>query len=193
MAISAILFIAWDMAFTHLGVWGFNPQYVTGLHIYNLPIEEILFFLCIPYACVFVYEAVGYFLKTDWIEPYAPLISIFLVMFLFMLGLLNSGRWYTGVTFIACSISIALIQWKWKAPFMGRFYVAFAFILIPFFLVNGILTGSFIDAPVVWYKESEMLGVRMGTIPVEDTFYGMMLILMNIAIFENKQLKAPRS
>lgn len=189
LLLSASLFIVWDMAFTKMGVWGFNPKYVCGLYIYNLPIEEVLFFACIPYSCVFLYEALNYLIKQDYWQAHAPSISIMLVMFLFTLGLMNTDRWYTGVTFIACATFIALMQWKWKAQFMGRFYMAYLFTLVPFFIVNGILTGSITPEPVVWYNAQEFLGLRMGTIPFEDTFYGMLLVLMNIAIFENRQMK----
>jgi lycopene cyclase domain-containing protein len=74
---------------------------------------------------------------------------------------------------------------------MGRFYLAYAVILIPFFIVNGILTGSFIEQEVVWYNNEENLGVRIGTVPVEDIFYGMLLILMNVVIYEWLQEKNP--
>jgi lycopene cyclase domain-containing protein len=187
IGIPAIIFIVWDMAFTKMGVWGFNPNYVCGIYVYNLPIEEILFFVCVPYACVFTYEALKYLVPKDIFGKYAMPISTMLIMFLLTIGLLNTDRWYTGVTFVACAIFLALLQWKWKAPFLGRFYFSFLFILIPFFIVNGILTGSFIDEPVVWYNENEMLGLRMGTIPFEDTFYGMLLLLMNVSIFESRQ------
>jgi lycopene cyclase domain-containing protein len=187
ITITGVLFIVWDMAFTKMGVWGFNPRYVTGLYIYNLPIEEVLFFICIPYSSVFLYEALNYFIKRDVFKNYTTSISIMLVMFLLTMGFMNMGRWYTGVTFIACAIFIALNQWKWKAPWLSRFYFSYLFVLIPFFIVNGILTGSFIDQPVVWYNESEMLGIRMVTIPFEDTFYGMLMLMMTVAIFENRQ------
>src|SRR5687767_9787079 len=99
MIITTALFIVWDMAFTRMGVWGFNPKYVSGLYIYNLPIEEILFFICIPYSCVFLYEALNYLIKKDLFQDYTSSISIMLVMFLFTMGLMNTGKWYTGVTF----------------------------------------------------------------------------------------------
>src|SRR5688572_30377174 len=29
--ISSTGFILWDMAFTRMGIWGFNPKYITGI------------------------------------------------------------------------------------------------------------------------------------------------------------------
>jgi lycopene cyclase domain-containing protein len=91
---------------------------------------------------------------------------------------------YTGVTFMATGLFVAWHLLKLRPRYMGRFYFAFIFILIPFFIVNGILTGSFLDEPVVWYNNDENLGIRIGTIPIEDIFYGLLMILMSITIAE---------
>ncbi len=53
-----------------------------------------------------------------------------------------------------------------------------------FFAVNGILTGSVIDSPVVNYNPHEFLGIRMFTIPVEDAVYGYSQFLLNIYFFK---------
>lgn len=187
--IPGIVFIVWDELFTKLGVWGFNETYLSGLYVGSLPIEEILFFVCIPYACVFTYEALNHLISKDYFRPYQKIISIALIVGCLFLGVINSDNWYTGTTFISLSIYLSFLHFITKETFLGRFYFAYLFILIPFFIVNGILTGSGIEAPVVWYNDQENLGIRIATIPVEDVFYGMLLILMNISVFEWLQRK----
>ena len=67
---------------------------------------------------------------------------------------------------------------------LHRFYFTFLILLIPFCIVNGILTGTGIEQPVVWYDHSQIIGIRLLTIPIEDVFYGMLLQLLNIAFYE---------
>jgi lycopene cyclase domain-containing protein len=182
--VTALIFIVWDEVFTRMGVWGFNSQYVIGIYFFNLPIEEILFFFCIPYASVFTYFALNHLVEKDYLFPHQEIISSVLIILLLIFGMFYMEKWYTAVTFLFLAFSLAYQMIKLKPRYMGRFYFAFVIILIPFFITNGLLTGSWIDGEVVWYNNSENLGIRLGTIPFEDTFYGMLLILMNITIFE---------
>lgn len=182
--VTAIFFLAWDVLFTQLGIWGFNPKYLSGIYVANLPIEEILFFICIPYACVFTYFALNYLVEKDILFPHQEIISSILIVGLMLLGIHHINKAYTGTTFILLGAMVAVLLLVIRARFMGRFYLAFIVTLLPFFIVNGILTGSFIEGEVVWYNNEETLGFRLGTIPVEDVFYGMMMLLMNIWIFE---------
>ncbi|MBX2898418.1 MAG: lycopene cyclase domain-containing protein [Cyclobacteriaceae bacterium] len=189
IAAPAVFFLVWDEWFTQMGVWGFTPRYLTGIQLGSLPLEEVLFFICIPYACVFTYEAVNYLIAWRLNEKYTNLITDLLMGMMFVVGGIHIERWYTGVTFIVLAIFLVLHRWVWKTNYLGKFYLAFVFILIPFFIVNGILTGTGIEEQVVWYNDAENLGIRLGTIPVEDTFYGMLLLMMNVSLFEYLQTK----
>lgn len=182
--VPAIIFLLWDEIFTRANVWGFNSKYVTGFYIGTLPIEEILFFVCIPYACVFTYFALNHLIERDYLFPHQELISSALIILLLVAGVYHVEKWYTGVTFVSLALLLAYQMLKMRVRYMGRFYFAYFLILIPFFIVNGILTGSFLGEEVVWYNNQHTLGIRLGTIPLEDVFYAMMLILLNVGIFE---------
>ena len=45
-----LFFLVWDNYFTEHDVWGFNPKYVQGIYLFRLPLEEVLFFLVVPYS-----------------------------------------------------------------------------------------------------------------------------------------------
>lgn len=185
--IPALVFIVWDNWFTSMGVWGFSPRFTTGIHFLQLPIEEIFFFICIPYACVFMYEAVNYFKKTEPLPNNGLRVTWVLIIGLTVTGIKYIDLWYPAVTFLGTALLLIILVLLVKPAYLGRFYFAFLFILIPFIIVNGILTGTGLPEPVVWYNHEESLEVRLGTIPIEDIFYGMLLILMNVSIFEYLQ------
>jgi lycopene cyclase domain-containing protein len=192
LVLPATLFIIWDEWFTGIRVWGFNETYLTGIRFGHLPLEEILFFVCIPYACLFTYVAVNHFKQDDPMPDQGRRVTWVLIIGLLAVGVKNYDRWYTAVTFIVLAAFLFFLNTRIKPAYLGRFYFSFLFILIPFFLVNGVLTGSWIEQPVVWYNDEENLGIRMWTIPVEDTFYGMLLILMNVVIYEHRLKSSPR-
>jgi lycopene cyclase domain-containing protein len=178
------VFIPWDVYKTASGVWGFNPDHLQGIYIFNLPVEEWLFFIAIPYACLFTYHSFEYLIKKDHLGPYAKAITAALVLILLIVAIFNPERTYTFVTFLAAAVFLTLHLFVFKADYLGRFYVMYFATLIPFFIVNGALTGMFTAEPVVWYDDSRNLGIRLGTIPIEDTVYGLLMLLMNTTIYE---------
>ena len=88
MAVNALIFIFWDSYFTSIGVWSFNPDYLLGIYLFGLPLEEILFFITVPYACVFIYETLNAYIKKDYLQPYANWFTLGLLVLLVPLGFL---------------------------------------------------------------------------------------------------------
>ena len=182
--IVAILFLGWDVFFTHKGVWGFNPVYVSGIYLAGLPLEELLFFICIPFACVFTYHLIGRYFNIRWKQQKENIFVISLSVILLVTGLYFHSLAYTSVTFISTALILLILRFVFRVSWMGKLFTVYPVLLIPFFLVNGILTGSGLKEPVVWYNNDENLGIRLLTIPVEDMVYGFELILLNIFLFE---------
>ncbi|MBN1337707.1 MAG: lycopene cyclase domain-containing protein [Bacteroidales bacterium] len=192
MGITLAFFIIWDVLYTHWGIWGFNSLHLTGVRVINLPLEEWLFFVCIPYASVFTYHALNYLIRKDILGRYAYRISIVLIVILILVAVFNTGRLYTSVTFFLTAVFLILHIRVFRSAYLGRFYLTYAIILLPFFMVNGILTGSFIREEVVFYDDTMNLGIRLFTIPIEDSVYGLLLILMNVTFYEwfkSRQIK----
>ena len=181
--LAMIPYIIWDVYFTVHGYWGFNPTYLTGHYLFSLPLEEWLFFICIPYACVFTH------LSLLEINPGLGLPVLltrritFLLLGVFVLvGILNWDKAYTVVDMIFGIVILSVVQWR-RPEMLSSFFLTFLVMLIPFFVVNGILTGTGIEGNIVWYNDQENLGVRLGTIPVEDSVYAFSMILLNLFLF----------
>lgn len=180
--ITGSFFIAADVFFVTRGVWGFNPAFHSGILILRLPIEEWLFFILIPYACVFThYVFINYFPDARLGRRAVNIVSSLIIISLIMLIILNLKRSYTIFICIVQALSIIAVTILNK-NLLSSFYISFLVILFPFFLVNSLLTGSFISEPVFWYDESEILGFRILTVPVEDAGFAFSLILLNLLL-----------
>lgn len=184
LVIPAIFFLIWDSIFTAQGVWGFNPQYLTGIQVYNLPLEEVLFFFCVPYCCVFTYEVLNYFIQQDVLGKYARYGTTIIAYSLVAVAFQYRELAYTFYTSAFTVVFLLLHLVVFKKEYWSRLVFSYLIILVPFFIVNGILTGTGLEEPVVWYNNDENLGIRMLTIPIEDTIYGFLLIGSNISLYE---------
>lgn len=177
---TGLIFLFWDVLFIRKGVWSFNTKYVTGVAILHLPVEEILFFLTVPFACLFVYACLNFYVKWGPDNRLTRIISNLIIILSILILIFYYQRLYTLVTFGLVLFLVILFQFIFKVKWLSRCYLAWAVSLIPFYIINGLLTGL----PVVMYNNAENMGKRIGSIPVEDHFYSMALLLLNIGFFE---------
>ncbi|MFZ9731763.1 MAG: lycopene cyclase domain-containing protein [Schleiferiaceae bacterium] len=171
------LFIPWDVVKTASGVWGFNPRYLVGPSLWGLPLEEWLFFVVVPWATFFIYEVLQLFFPWRNSKPSAFALVGTVGLASLVLAVVYADRWYTLTAAGGLAVGCAWLLWKrpwWTAAFLRGWGVG----LVPFFLVNGVLTGAFLPEPIVWYNDAENMGIRMGTIPVEDALYGTFMMIM---------------
>lgn len=177
IAVMALIFIPWDIYFTAQGFWGFNPNYLTGIQWFGLPLEEWLFFFCIPYACLFTHHVL------DSLVPWWPMkqnntnrIYLLLASALIIALWYGFEQWYTASAFTFALLVLGLTQ-NTAPQILPSFFMSYLLILIPFFIVNGVLTGAGLPEPIVWYNDAQNFGIRLGTIPLEDTIYNLGMLL----------------
>ena len=180
MAITGLIFLGWDVLFTVKGVWSFNEKYITGVALFGLPIEEVFFFLTVPFACLFIYDCLNYYVKWEINDRISLMVSNLLIVLSICMLITFYDKLYTLITFSLLLVLTVLMQYVLKAVWLSRFYRAYLVVLIPFYIINGILTAL----PVVVYNNAQNISQRVGSIPFEDHFYCMALLLMNVGFFE---------
>ena len=181
---SSIPFILHDIFFTYLKVWGFNKEHHADVLLNNLPLEEILFFFIIPFCCLFTYFV---FKKLEIFNlPYNRKFFSRLSFILLIFGLGFYENLYTLFVFLVasfCLLNISYSKSKWNGYFLSTYIIIS---LVPFLIVNGILTGyPDVENSPVWYNSSEIIGFRvLNIIPIEDFFYSFILFYFNVSLFE---------
>lgn len=177
-------FILWDVWFTQTGVWWFNCRYTLGLNIAGLPLEEWLFFICIPFACVFTYYCLDTFFDLSRANAFNNIIVFASCSICVVVALFHYDKMYTLVTAIVATLTLLYLHFIAKATWIGQASFVFLILMFGFFPVNGVLTGTGLESPIVNYNPKEFLNIRMVTIPVEDSVYGYTEFLLTIYFFK---------
>ncbi|MEL6821239.1 MAG: lycopene cyclase domain-containing protein [Calditrichota bacterium] len=183
ISIPLIPFVIWDALVTHRH-WWFNTEYTLDMRIANLPPGEWLFFITVPYACIFTWEVfVCYNIGNERLRwNLAPFLML---LFIPGIAFFAFGKEYTGLVLIALTFATLLDKRLGTSIWQKKRILLFLALCTVFMLIfNGYLTAR----PVVLYGVEYQLDFRIFTIPVEDFGYGFALLLSNIILFE--KLKA---
>jgi lycopene cyclase domain-containing protein len=178
--IPAVFFLIWDsiVADSH---WHFNDKYVLGITLFNLPIEEILFFISVPFACLFTWEMI---IRRSEVKELLWISKIRLYLYLLIpigIWFFISGKHYTGLAISFLGLAVLLDQLlNTNIILQKRFYLYLLLVIFFTLIFNGYLTWR----PVVTYSVQYQLDIRIFTIPIEDFVYGTALIFMNTSIYQ---------
>lgn len=177
---SATLFIIWDILFTRSGIWKFNHEYTKDFYLLDLPLEEWLFFLIVPYCIFFLHEVLRFFVR----RFHYPRFSKIVIWVLLLTGsvslpfVYDKTYTFTAIAFVIPFLLLQLFIKSYRSWFSG-FLLTYVVSFIPFIVVNGFLTRL----PVVIYNNNENLSFRFTTIPVEDFIYLLGMLLPAFTIY----------
>ena len=178
--IIAIPYIIWDALVTGTH-WMFNSQYTLDFRIAHLPIEEWMFFITVPVACLFTWEMILRRSKNASTAFGKKLRSLIIILPVISIWFFLSGKEYTGLVFIFITLGIFLdMYFKTNLVLKKQFYVYMVLIIFFTLIFNGYLTWR----PVVLYGESYQMGFRIFTIPIEDFGYGISFLFLVTIVYE---------
>lgn len=175
-----LLFVMWDAIVTGRH-WWFNENHISGFRVTGLPVEEVLFFITVPFSVLFIWEI--FYRKTG--NSISDNLKFIKYLFLFLpipgIILFLLGKEYTGLVLVALGL-VGALDMLLSTDILARknTYIYLGIIFLLNLVFNGYLTGR----PVVIYNESYQLGIRIWTIPVEDFIYGFSMLLMNTILYE---------
>jgi lycopene cyclase domain-containing protein len=173
------VYLIWDMMATHNGDWGFNPLYVGRLHILGLPLEEILFFLFIPFSSIFIYENLVCRFSDKKIS-FPKWLNILLVIACLLAAVIFFHQNYTRTAFIFMVLFFFITLFVDHDMLQSlHFWLFITITYLPFFIVNYFLTAP----PVVWYNPEAIWGIRITTIPLEDFFYSFSMLGFYLLVY----------
>jgi lycopene cyclase domain-containing protein len=189
ITVMMVVFITWDVIFTALSIWSFNDRYILGYKFLNLPLEEWMFFICIPYSCIFIHEVLNYFFPLKKIRFNIQSLNRWIILSSLFIGVVCWNKMYTCVCFVLTGLFLLLIQGK-SVQLIVAIYRTYVVSLIPFFIVNGILTGALTEEPIVIYNDIQNTMIRIVTIPIEDFIYCLFMLGLTILVYESQKQRA---
>jgi lycopene cyclase domain-containing protein len=185
ITIVGLSYILWDILVTMRGDWWFEEEFLIGIEIFVLPIEEILFFIVVPFACIFIYENLEYFVKDKKISFnkwfYLALATIFVIV-----GIIFWQQDYTILSMFSCALFFIIASVIYPQILKSRnywFYIILSF--IPFIIFNYLLTSLIVvsyNPDAIWGGSGAWNG-RIFTIPIEDFFYNFSMLSFYLLIY----------
>ena len=180
IAFISTAYIVWDVIATERGDWAFSPEHLIGFYILGLPLEEILFFITVPYACIFIFETVSFYVKEKKLN-FNKKLSIIPAVLLIVLAIIFYDQNYTfTVSIFAAAFFIGAVLFNEQLLASRNFWITMLISFLPFLIVNYFLTSI----PVVTYSETAFSGKRFITIPYEDFLYSFSMISLWILFYE---------
>jgi len=173
---------------TQLKVIAFNPSYMTGMTLWQLPIEELLLSLILPLCGLSVYLFLNLRFPDNGPEKYSLAVSNMMIGVCIAMLYFGHQKLYTLFTFSILIVFIVYIEYMNKIRFMYRFYRAFLVSLIPFYILYGVL----VNLPVVNFNRLQTLNFSQLNIPFEAPFYFMGMLLLTVYLFELFKSRANR-
>lgn len=161
------------------GWWNYNEAFIFGPRLFNLPLEEVCFFVSVPFAAMVVWALINYKVPGTVKKGRARLgLAFIAAAALIFVAVFFRERTVVEVLLLLATVSILWFSpiiytrafWWWNLTSLGLLL-----------LFQTVLAGM----PVFLYNDTFASGIRVGTIPLEDFLYNFSLLNMVALAFSS--------
>lgn len=179
-ALAVTLFYAeTGVFFARNGIWTFHSESLSGWFFRHLPVEQYLYYFSMSFFCLALYQ---------YRKAKRPHKSIGFSLFLsnLLLGLCVAFLFfaytkpYTLVLVSMTAFFLLLVEYRTRLRFMGNFYPALLWGLIPFYITQYILSHR----PIITYQWDKTMNAGWLKIPFENHFLYFGMFLLGVAVLE---------
>ena len=180
IGIVMIPFIIWDSAVSG-SHWHFNENFTISVRIWGLPPGDWMFFISVPFSCLFVWQIIVTDMKILFVQKKKILYYISVAFLILSFSFLFFGKIYSSLVCFAIAFTIIFdMIMKTNLLSQKQAYLYLAILTALIMIFNGYLTAR----PVVLYNSQYVSNIKIWTIPIEDFGYGYTFILLCTIIFE---------
>lgn len=178
--IVTLIFSETGVFFAGQKVWSFNPDYLLGLNYRQLPLEMYLFYFTSSFSGLGIYQYLNVKFPNNDLQKYGLACSNLLLGITVAMLFFAYTKWYSVTTFTLLFLLLLYIEYRNQLRFMYKFYRAFVICLIPFYISYGILC----NLPIISYQAKETVDLNLFSIPFENHFYMMGMLLLGVYLME---------
>lgn len=179
----SVPFVLLDALSHDRGWWAYNPHFITGVRLGGLPLEEIMFFFVIPFACLYLYSAAVRAAKDSPIRRrllWRGVLGLCMAASLALVLLQPKERTVVDAVLFIIIATMAMVRPPTR---IGALWLTV--IVGLFLLVNTALTAL----PIVTYDRAFGSVYRLGTIPLEDVLYNFSFLYLSLLVWRGEPLR----
>lgn len=166
-----------------IGAWGYNQDHILGQFVYLLPIEEILYYLCVPYLAMLGYYFCRYYFPGTQLKYSGRIIAGVSAALCLIIAAAYLDHLFTLISFLGVSIFLAFCFLR--RPFwLGHLIISFSVFSIAFILYNSTLGELNLIFPIFKYEAAETMDVFVNNMPIECLPYSLLVFGSIISIYE---------
>mgnify|MGYP006277457255 CR=1 FL=1 len=183
-------YILWDLIVTMRGDWWFAEEYLIGIE-FIIPLEEALFFVVVPYSCIFIYENLQYFFPDKEVK-FNKWIYYVIAILLAIVAIIFYHQEYTILALLSVTTFLLIAATWFPDLLQSRNYWAYIGLsFVAFLIFNYLLTSIPIvlyNSDAIWggtYNEAvrQLWNGRFITIPFEDFFYNFSMLSFYLLVY----------